>query len=180
MNIYLLYKKFKIILLGIIILFLLSGIKTLFSIAVLVIWGIITNFVAVFILNAVGIPGALIVGMPGKRSKSRFIFGSIISALGQSFVYLAYTAFVVNWTMLAISKQGVSFVIWPIAFLAVILPLWNNLIHARLEAKEMEHANAQTEALHITFLLTLFGFFIFAFIPRIMEIIYNWVPYIGS
>ena len=152
--------------------------KTLFSITVLVILGIIVNFVAVFVLNFAGLPGALLAGKPGKRSKGQFIFGSIISAIGQSFVYLAYTAFIVNWTILATSKQGVSFIIWPIAFLVVVLPLWLNLTHARVEAKEMQHASAQTEALHITFLLTLIGFFIFAFIPRIMEIIYNWVPYI--
>jgi len=96
-------------------------------------------------------------------------------------VYLAYTAFVVNWTILAISKQGVSFIIWPIAFLAVIIPLWFNLIHARVEAREDRYfTNVQIEALHITFLLTLVGFFIFTFIPKVMEIIYNWVPYIGS
>lgn len=152
--------------------------KTLFSITVLVILGIIVNFIAVFVLNFAGLPGALLAGKPGKRSKGQFIFGSIISAIGQSFVYLAYTAFIVNWTILATSKQGVSFIIWPIAFLVVVLPLWLNLTHARVEAKEIEHASAQTEALHITFLLTLIGFFIFAFIPRVMEIIYNWVPYI--
>ena len=154
--------------------------KTLFSIVVLIILGIIINFVAVFVLNFAGLLGALLAGKPGKRSKGQFIFGSIISAIGQSFVYLAYTAFVVNCTMLAISKQGVSFIIWPIAFLAVVLPLWFNLIHARVEAKEMEHASAQTEALHITFFLSLIGFFIFAFIPKVMEIIYSWIPYIGN
>ncbi len=180
MNTYLLYKRFKIIFLVIIILFILSGIKTLFSIALLAIWGIIANFVAVFVLNVAGIPGALIAGKSGKRSKGQFIFGSIISAIGQSYVYLAYTAFIVNWTILAISKQGVSFIIWPIAFLAAILPLWMNLIHARVEVKEMEHANAQTETLHITVLLTLVGFFIFTFIPKVMQIIYVWVPYVGS
>ena len=148
--------------------------KTLFSIVVLIILGVIVNFFAVFILNFAGLPGALLAGKPGKRSKGQFIFGSIISAIGQSFVYLAYTTFVVNWTMLAISKQDVSFIIWPIAFLAVVLPLWFNLIHARAEAKEDGYfTNAQIEALHITFLLTLVGFFVFAFIPKVMEIIYN-------
>ena len=154
--------------------------KTLFSIVFLIIFGAIANFLIVFILNFAGVPGALLAGKPGKRSKGQFVFGSVISSIGQSFVYLAYTAFIVNWTILAVSKQNVSFIIWPIAFLAVILPLWFNLIRARVEAKEMEHASAQTEALHITLLLIFIGFFIFAFIPKIMEIIYNWVPYIGS
>jgi hypothetical protein len=140
--------------------------------------GIISGFIAVFVLNIGGLPGALMAGKPGRRSRRQFIFGSIISAIGQSYVYLAYTAFVVNWTMLAISKRGISSFVWPIAFLAIVLPLFLNLIRARVEAKEMEHASAQTEALHITFLSTLVGFFIFAFIPEVMEILYDWIPYI--
>ena len=154
--------------------------KTLFTIGVLVVLGIVANFVTVFVLNIAGLPGALIVGKPGKRSKGQFIFGSVISAIGQSFIYLAHTAFIVNWTMLAVSLQGVSFIAWPIAFLAVILPLWMNLIHARVEDRENEHASPQVEALHITLILVLIGFFVFAFAPKVMEIIYNWVPYIGA
>ena len=154
--------------------------KALFSIAILIIFGVGASFIAVFILNIAGVPGALIAGMPGKRSKGQFILGSVISAIGQSYAYHAYTAFVVNWTMLAISKQGVSWLIWPVAFLAVVIPLWMNLIHATVEAREMKHANAQTEALHITVLLTLIGFLIFALIPGVAEILYGWVPYVGS
>jgi|SRR3989338_1787688 len=154
--------------------------KTLFTIGILVVLGIVANFVTVFVLNIAGFPGALLAGKPGKRSKGQFIFGSVISAIGQSFVYLAYTAFIVNWTMLAISLQGVSFIAWPIAFLAVILPLWMNLIHARVEDKESEHGSPQVEALHITLILVLIGFFVFIFAPRVMEIIYSWLPYIGS
>ena len=154
--------------------------ETLFSIAVLVILGTITNFVIVFLLNIAGIPGTLITGKYDKCNKRQFIFGYTISVIGQSFVYLAYTAFIVNWTMLAILEQDVNFFIWFIAFLVVILPLWINLIRARIEAKEVGYTNMQTEVLHITFLLTLFGFFIFAFIPKTMELIYNWLPYIGS
>jgi len=154
--------------------------KTLFTIGVLIVLAIIANFAAVFVLNIAGLPGALLAGKLEKRSKGQFIFGSVISAIGQSFVYLAYTAFIVNWTMLAISIQGVSFITWPIAFLAVIAPLWMSLIRARVEDKENKHANPQVEALHITLILVLIGFFVFAFVPKIMEVIYNWVPYIGS
>ncbi len=154
--------------------------KTLFTFGALIVLGIVANFVALFVLNIAGLPGALLAGKSGKRSKGQFIFGSIVSAIGQSFVYLAYTAFIVNWTMLAISLQGVSFIAWPIAFLAVILPLWMNLIHARAEDKETEHASSQVEALHITFILALIGFFVFAFAPKVMETIYNLVLFIGN
>ncbi|MFH1182743.1 MAG: hypothetical protein V1690_00580 [Candidatus Moraniibacteriota bacterium] len=154
--------------------------KTLFSISVLIILAILVNFIAVFVLNFAGLPGALLAGNPGKRSRKQFIFGSIVSAVGQSFVYLAYVAFIVNWSILAISKQGaVSFIIWPVAFLAVLFPLWLNLIRAGVEERETGHANAQAQALYITLILTFVGFFAFAFVPRIMEIIYFWVPYVN-
>jgi hypothetical protein len=50
--------------------------------------------------------------------------GTFVSIIVQSYVYLAYTAFVVNWTALAISHQGINgFLIWPVSFLAVTVPV---------------------------------------------------------
>jgi len=91
--------------------------KTLFTIGVLIVLAIIANFAAVFVLNIAGLPGALLAGKLEKRSKGQFIYGSVISAIGQSFVYLAYTAFIVNWTMLAISIQGVVLLLGRLPFL---------------------------------------------------------------
>jgi hypothetical protein len=149
--------------------------KTLESIGFLIILAVIANFATVIVLNFAGLPGALLAGRPGKGSE-RFIFGTIVAAIGQSYVYLAYTAFVVNWTMSAISKQGMSFILYPVAFLAVALPLWSNLITAIAQAKEEQLVYAQTYALCITSLLVPIGFFIFALKPEIMGIIYIWVP----
>jgi hypothetical protein len=59
-----------------------------------------------------------------------------------------------------------------------MVPIWFNLIRARLEAKEQGQANAQVEALHLTVILALAGFFIFAFFPSVMQGLYGWVPYI--
>lgn len=153
-------------------------VKTITTIGLLIVFAVIANFLIVFALNIAGLPGVVVAGKPGIRSKPQFIFGSIICAVGQSFVYLAYTAFIVNWTALAISYQKVSIIAWPVAFLTVILPLWFNLIRARLEAREQEHANAQVEALHLTVILALVGFFVFAFFPAVMQSSYGWVPYV--
>ena len=150
--------------------------KTLFSVLFLVIIAIVANFLIVLVLNVAGLPGAMLAGKPGARGKSQFIAGSLVSAVGQSVVYLGYTAFVVNWTKLSIEKQGISPLLWLAAFLTVVLPIWLNLTRARLEAKETPHANPQTEALHITALLALIGFFVFAFVPVTMNI-YGWLPY---
>ena len=154
--------------------------KTIFTIGLLIVFAIVANFLIVFLLNLAGTPGALVAGRPGQRSKARFIAGSLVAALGQSLVYLGFVAFIVNWTRLAISIQSVSIIAWPVAFFAVMVPIWMNLIRARLEAREASFANPQVEALHITTLIALLGFFIFAFVPNAIEPVYGWIPYAHS
>ena len=153
--------------------------KTLFSIVMLIVFGAIAGFLSVFLLNIAGLPGALLAGKPGKRSKGRFIFGSIVSALGQSYVYLAFIAFIVNWTMVA-GRRGdvIGFLLWPFAFLAALVPIWICLIRARVEAREQKNANPQVEALHLTVIVALIGFFVFAFASMAMRTAWRWVPYI--
>jgi hypothetical protein len=154
--------------------------NTVFTVGLLILFAVVANFLIVFVLNIAGVPGALAAGTPGKRSKARFIAGSLVSALCQSFVYLGYAAFIVNWTRLAISIQGVNVIAWPVAFLAVMAPIWINLIHARLEAREASFANPQEQALHVTTLTALLGFLVFAFVPKVVESLYWWVPYVSS
>lgn len=153
--------------------------ETLLSIFLLVVFGVIANFISAFVLNIAGLPGALLAGTPGKRSKSQFILSSIVAAVGQSYVYLAYEAFIVNWTVLAVEREGVlGFLIWPVAFFAAFLPMWVNLIRARLEDRESKHANPQVEALHITTFIAFVGFFVFSFIPSVMRFGWGWLPYL--
>lgn len=154
--------------------------KTVFTVVLLIVFAIVANFLIVFLLNLAGLPGALAAGKPGQRSKARFIAGSLVAALGQSLVYLGYVAFIVNWTKLAISIQGVSVLAWPVAFFSVMAPIWLNLIRARLEAREASSASPQVEALHITTLIALLGFFVFAIVPNAIEPIYGWIPYVRS
>jgi len=121
--------------------------KTILSIVLLIVFGVIANFLSVFLLNVAGLPGALLAGTPGKRSKRRFISGSIVSSIGQSYVYLSYTAFIVNWTKIAGGRDDVvGFPLWIFAFLAVIVPIWIALIRARVESQETEVASPQVEA----------------------------------
>lgn len=152
--------------------------KTIFSLVMLIVFGGIANFISVFVINLAGLPGALLGGVPGKRSKWHFVFGSIVSALGQSYVYLTYVAFVVNWTLLTSKREDViGFLLWPVAFFAILGPMWGNLIHARLEDKESKHANSQVEALHVTTIVTLIAFFVFTFAPSVMRFAWGWLPY---
>ena len=150
---------------------------TLIAIVALLILGGIINFIQGFILNIAGLPGALLAGKPKSRSKSQFIFGTLISAMGQGYIYLAYIAFVVNWTRNTTSQDNVvSLIVWPIAFAACLLPLWKNLIVARIEAREIEFSNAQVEALHLVVILAFIAFFAFTFAPFTIKSLWWWVP----
>ena len=153
--------------------------KTIFSVVLLIIFGVVCNFLIVYILNIAGVPGALIAGTPEKRNKNQFILGSIISAVGQSYIYLIYVAFIVSWTKLAANRPDViSFILWPTAFLSILIPIWINLMRARVENKEQEHASPQVEALHLTVLIAIIGFFVFVFSDGIMRFAWGWVPYV--
>jgi hypothetical protein len=153
--------------------------KTLMSIAILVGFGIAAQFLSIFLVNLAGTPGALLGGTPGARSKGRFVIGSLVSALGQSYAYLAFVAFVVNWTKLASHREDVvGIFLWPVSFLVCFVPIYMCLIRGRVEAREQCHANAQVEALHITVLLTLVGFIVFTFLPRAIRLGWPWIPYL--
>lgn len=149
------------------------------AIFLLIGFGVLANFLFLFIGNVGGLPGALLAGAPGKRSKGRFIFGSVVCAIGQSFIYLAYTAFIVSWTAARI-RQGASILCWLVAFLSVITPLWINLIRARVESREQPYANPQVEGMHLTFLIVLVSFFIFAIFEGAISYTYGWLPFITS
>lgn len=156
---------------------------TIYVILLLIIFAAIATFIDLYILNIAGIPGVIVAGKPGKRSKSQFILGSIISSLGQSYINLAYTAFIVSWTMFKLDNDNViKFIVWIFAFLAVIFPIWKTYIAANVEEKQNEskHGNPQVEALLLTSILTFIGFFIFVFAPIIMSILWSWVPYVSK
>ncbi len=182
--------------------------NTLFSVMILIVIGIIARFTIHIPFYLASFPNSIIVLLHssnlGKANvRRRFALGFIITFVLQSYYYLAYTALVVKWTQLAISEKGVHFMIWAIAFLVVILPLWSFTYLKYRESEQLKHLvkecepevlklaiddigykSAMTGLSHqltaMTFSLTLVGFFIFAFIPRVMEVLYNWVPYIGQ
>ena len=155
--------------------------KTIITIVLLVISAGITSYLTPILLNIAGLPGALFMfPKKEKRSKSRFILGVPVSALGQSYVYLSYTAFIVSWTMNAASRADVvGFLVWPIAFLAVFVPLSSSVLHSEKEIEETGIVGVQSVALRITLVVALLGFFVFAFEPTLMDLAWGWVPFVG-
>jgi hypothetical protein len=155
-------------------------VKTVLTAIVLVIFGVVANFLSIWVLNIAGLPGALIALGKTKPGKGRAIIAIILAALGQSYVYLAYTAFIVNWTSGASVRNDVplGFLLWLPAFLAVFIPIWLAVGAARVEAAERGSMAVQVEALHITTCLAILGFIVFAFVPNLIKLGWGWVPYV--
>jgi hypothetical protein len=158
--------------------------KTLISVAILFGFAAAATFGFLFVLNIAGMPGAFIAGKVQRGFSWRWFFGFLVATIGQSYVSLAYTAFIVNWVSLAVSKQGLNApAVWAAAFFAVAFPICKTYLGAAIEAKQdgyfhLQHA--QLDALGWTTLLTILGFIIFALVPSLMHPLYGWVPYMGA
>jgi hypothetical protein len=113
--------------------------KTLFAIGMLIIFGIGAGILSVWVLNIAGIPGALLAMDYVKSNNVRKALAVIVVVLGQSYVYLAYVSFIVNWTMKASMRDDVplGFLLWIPAFLTVFIPVWLCMVRGRAEARKI-------------------------------------------
>ncbi len=153
--------------------------ETIYSLLLLIIFGLIATVLSLLLLNLVGYPGTLLTGNSAQHSKMRSKFGTMISALIQTYLYLSYTAFIVGWTLIKTSQDDlIDIFIWLFAFMVVIIPVYVALIKAVVNLKDGRTANSQTKGLYITTVLTLTGFFFFVFFPDTMTWLWNWVPYV--
>ncbi|MGB5026179.1 MAG: hypothetical protein WBO44_12565 [Saprospiraceae bacterium] len=103
--------------------------------------------------------------------------------MGQSYIYLAYMAFIVSWTLLRISTYDLSKIpIWIFAFLAALLPIKFMSGDAVMEDIESggQYKNPQVEAISWTLIISIIAFFVFVFAPSVMNYLWGWVPYVGK
>lgn len=171
------------------------GLGTFLFMAALGLLGVIVKFVAAFVLEALNAPGKLVItpDRSGKCSKSRFVLGISLSAFLQSYVYLVYVAFVVQWTKLAMHDHGAQPVVLFAAAFAVFFPVGSRLQRAlktlgeeersfrrELDEDFQNRANERerthgllTKALSVTFLLTIFAAIVFFFFPKGASILYG-------
>jgi hypothetical protein len=137
--------------------------------------------ISLFALNIAGLPGALIAWRSSDKSQSvagalRFLVGVLTSALGQSYVYLAWVALVVNFTKNATQGEGVfAPALWPVAFIAAFAPIYLCAAAGVGEAATGEW-NPQVYAIFYSEVLTIIGFFVFAFFPGVIALGWPWLP----
>ena len=154
--------------------------KTLFLSVVLIASGFGAWRISLFALNIAGLPGALIAWRTSDKSESivgalRFLVGVIVSALGQSYIYLVWVVLIVNFTK---HESHVVFapVIWPVAFIASFFPIYFCAAAGAGEAATGQSEwNPQVYAILYSQVLTIIGFFVFAFFPSVIELGWPWL-----
>ena len=130
-------------------------------------------------VNLGGMLGAIVSGKPDNRGKTQFNIGIIVSALGQSYVYLAYMVFIICLANVNNNFSGISkYIIWFFVFIVTVFPILKIRTAARVEDNESGayHRNTQVEALDLTMLVSFVAFFIFTFIPKTMSALWSWLP----
>ncbi len=175
--------------------------RTLFSIIAFLALGGVVKIIVPYVLMALSFPGRLII-LPneyGKCSHGRFVAGAAVTTVLFFYVYLAYTALAVDLSLLAIHKQGVGRLVMLGTFFAVFFPLGFCLGEAKKKLTEAQQAyrikvdeasqnaaNARERVLDMTvrayattFLLALIGFFVFAFYPKYMNLVFDWVSFLN-
>lgn len=157
-------------------------INGLFIAGLLIGLGFLVRTPIMLLLNLVGMPGALLtLGDPKAIGyKSKFVLGTLISFICQSFTYYAYVAFVVK-SLQHIPQDSMSFgivFVWLAAMFASLSP-----IHYIRYMAYREHLtdgesepNAILNALSMVWLGSLVVFILFALAPSIMNILWGWVP----
>jgi hypothetical protein len=90
--------------------------------------------------------------------------------------------YIINWTRTLVAPDGFAkYVVWFFCAVSTIGSIQQMHVQATKEAKEnpTEFVNPQIQALFVTEVLALFGFFVFAFFPSLTEPLWSWVNRIG-
>lgn len=157
--------------------------QTFFTILILIIvYIIVSRLLGVFVLNIVGLPGALIGRYSKKKSEAKYILGVLVSAIGHLYIYLSFLIYIIEWTKMRVDSNGFSkYFIWFFSMVATVGAIQQIYHTAKNEAIEFpnEYENPQILSLLITEVISFFAFFVFVFYPSTINPLWTWVLKIG-
>jgi hypothetical protein len=135
--------------------------------------GLVAVAIVMVVMGVAGAPGAMLFAAGQKaKSASLRVFGFILAALGQSYVAGAYAVFVVG-LLRWFSNERPDLPTWPLWIAAFIhsdaAPIYGM-------KERPEQPTAQHRTLGIVSLATTVVFFIAAFAPGALQLVYGWVP----
>ena len=156
---------------------------TIFTILILILtYGVFSRLIGVFILNIVGLPGALLGRNSIRIREPKYIFGVIVSAIGHIYISLSYVIYVITWTRHRVSNDGFSkYLIWFFCLVACVGAIQKIYDTAKKEAAEFPtgYENPQILSLLVTEVISFFSFFLFVFYPDAINPLWTWVLKIG-
>lgn len=159
--------------------------KTFLIIILYLIVGSIAGKLVSILANLAGGLGSIVgsLGKPHKVSGFRRGVAIFCCTIMQAYVFLAWMAFVISYTILVNRHQPVvHWLVWIVAFSAAVSPL---AFSTRMSALE-ERANPALKntipsiSLNMNCILDGLCFFLFAFIPILMLYGWSWVPYVRA
>lgn len=157
--------------------------KTLITIiSLIIVYGIVSRLIGVFILNIFGLPGALIGRKSINKNEPKYILGVIVSAIGHIYAYLAFMIYLITWTYLRVDGDGFTkYLIWFFCLVACVGAIQQIHQVAKKEANESGagNLNPQIISLQITEIISFFSFFLFVFYPAAINPLWTWVTKIG-
>lgn len=158
--------------------------KTIFVIVLYAVLGTLAGWIVSFLANLTGGLGALVgsLGRLQNLAGARKGLAVVCCSLGQAYVFLAWVAFVVAYTTLITRHQPVvRWLVWIAAFYAAMMP---GIAAARADLAEKDDPELKrsvaSNALIISGLLDVLGFFLFVFWPALMLYGWVWVPYVSA
>ncbi len=157
--------------------------KAFFTILIfIIIYGAVSRLIGVFILNIIGLPGALIGRNSLSKKEPKYILGVVVSALGHIYVYLSFMIYLITWARLRVDSDSFSkYLVWFFCMVASVGAIQQIHHTAKKEATEFPtgYENPQILSLLITEVISFFGFFVFVFYPDAINPLWTWVLKIG-
>ncbi|MDP2621627.1 MAG: hypothetical protein Q8P46_15885 [Hyphomicrobiales bacterium] len=157
--------------------------KTVLVVVLFAVVGTLGDWIISFLANLAGGVGAIIgfMGRPKEVSGFRKVLPVVTCTLAQTYVFLAWVAFVVSYTTLVTTHQPVvRWLVWIVAFYAAMVPsiaASGDSVRAEKENPELKYSVPHL-ALSFSGLLDIAGFFLFAFLPKTMLYAWAWVPFV--
>jgi hypothetical protein len=154
----------------------------LIIISCIILFRLISRFIGPLILNIVGLPGALIGFKSQSKKEVKFIIGSIISGIGQSYIYIAFMIYIIDFSRLLIEVKGINkYFMWITCFIFLIGTIQQTRYLGKLEFLmdqcdlDTHNENPQINGLFITEIIAFISFFVIIFYPKIIHPFWTWV-----
>mgnify|MGYP000748955416 CR=1 FL=1 len=147
--------------------------------AILGIGGLFLAAIYTFIIGFAGAPGSIISTIGEKRFSNRLVWvlGVILTIAGQTYIAMAFAVLVINFVRgHFVDVSGFQkWILWTIAFFVANAPASYAVKDAYYAWREQQN-NPQHIAIFVTDGLTVIGFFLCLFVPRLIEVGWGWVP----